>query len=208
MDYFTTARINMVKNQLLTHHVHNEAILEIMGQVPRHMFLEGKWQNIAYYDGKIPLENNRFLLPPNLFGRMVESLNLTGDEKILDIGCGSGYSTVVLSHLGKSVVGVESNSSLAVKAASNVSFFKLDNVAIKQAELMSGASENAPYDAIIVNGALNSVPKSLLSQLRQGGRLVTVLNYPSGLSKVVLYHHYGDIYDHIELFDGYADLIV
>lgn len=207
MDYFTTARMNMVKSQLMTHHVHNENILDAMGEIPRHMFLEGNLQSIAYYEGKILLEDKRYLLPPNLFARMVEALNLKGNEKVLDIACGAGYSTVVLSKLCKYVIGVESNSSLAVKAANNINFFKIENVAIKQAELSSGASDNAPYDAIIVNGALKTVPKSLLGQLGNGGRLVSVVRYPSGLSKVVLYNHYGNTYDHVELFDGYADLL-
>lgn len=207
MDYFTLARSNMVKNQLMTHHVNDERVLDAMLETPRHLFVEGKWQTVAYSDGRLPLENNRTMASPNLQARMFQALELKGKEAVLDIACGTGYTTAVLAKLCGYVFAVESVSSLAVKAAHNISYLRHDNVAVKHADILEGAQDAMPFDAILVNGAVEGIPERLVTQLRVGGKLVAVIKYPSGICKVVRFDKYANNIGKVELFDGYADVL-
>lgn len=207
MDYFTLARTNMVKNQVMPNHVNDERLLDAMFDTPRHMFLEGKWQQVAYSDGRLPLDEKRTMLSPNLQARMIQALELKGKETILDIACGTGYTTAILAQLSGYVFGVESISSLVVKAAHNITYLKHTNVAIKNADLLEGIADAMPFDGILINGALESVPEKLLAQLKVGGKLIAVLKFPSGLCKVVRFDRHANNIGKIELFDGYADLL-
>ncbi len=207
MDYFTLARSNMVKNQLMTHHVNDERILDAMLEIPRHLFVEGKWQSVAYSDGRLALENNRTMASPNLQARMIQALELKGSETVLDIACGTGYTTAVLSRLCGYVFAVESEPSLAVKAAHNLTYLKQNNVAVKNGDLLEGAQDAMPFDAILINGAIEDMPERLCAQLKNGGKLVTVIKYPSGICKVVRFDKYANNIGKAELFDGYADAL-
>jgi protein-L-isoaspartate(D-aspartate) O-methyltransferase len=209
MDYFEEARINMVKNQIIPNNVSDERVLEAFFEVSRHLFTESNWQEVAYSDRRIPLDNdkNRFLLQPELLARMIDALKLTGTETVLDIGCSSGYSTAVLSRLAKYVIGVENIKSLALKAANNLTFMNLHNIAIKEGELFAGDPASAPYDAILINGAVIDVPKSLIDQIAVGGRLVVVQKVADNLGKVVRIENHAGSIGKVDLFDRYTDLL-
>lgn len=207
MDYFEQARINMVNNQILPNKVTGEKLLTAFSEVPRHIFFEGKWQKVAYCDARLPLEKTRFLLSPEVFAKMVSSLQLQGKEKVLDIACGSGYSTAILSMVAGSVVAVENINSLALKAANNLVFMNINNIAIKEGELFKGAPENAPYDAIIINGAVNEVPKSLTDQLASNGKLIAIQKFSDSICKAVMVENFNNSISKRELFDCYADFL-
>ena len=205
MDYFEQARINMVNNQIMPNRVNDERVLDAFYEIPRHLFIEEKWQGVAYFDGRIPLSEGRFLLPPEVFAKMINALQLTGSEKALDIACGSGYTTAILSKLVNFVVGIESIPSLALKAANNLVFMNIDNIAIKEEELFSGAPENAPYDCIIINGAVTEAPKALLDQMGDGGKLVMIKKLDTHFCKAVMLENHNGSIGEVELFDCYAE---
>ena len=206
MKDFNQARTNMVKNQVMTNNVFNHNILDAMQEVPRHEFIEGKWREMAYLDTRLPLDKNRKMLEPAVFARMLDACWISKDDSVLDIACGSGYSIAIIAKLAKKVIGLESINSLAIKAADYVKREGLNNVAIKSGNLLAGAPENAPYDIIIINGALNKAPDELLMQLKNKGRLVFI-EHSSGIMKAVKYMLINGSYNKVELFDAYAELL-
>jgi len=207
MGTLKIARQNMVTNQLMPNKISNERLLDVLAEVPKHQFLEGMWQTVAYTDAKIPISDSRTMLKPEEFALMVQSLKLTGDERVMDIGCGTGYSTHVLAHLCSQVLGIENDPHLATKALNSLTHLKVDNAVIINGELLSGDPKNAPFEAIFVNGCLAEEPKTLLSQLTVYGRLVCVMQLANGLKKAVLFENLGNTFSKTELFDATADLL-
>jgi protein-L-isoaspartate(D-aspartate) O-methyltransferase len=174
-NFFELARTNMVKGQLMTNNVSDHRILEAMLEVPREDFIDGKWRKLAYLDDHLPLVHKRFILQPETFARLVQAAEIKSTETVLDIGCGSGYSSIIISRLARDVIGLESSQTLQLKAASQIARMNVGNVTIKLGDLLTGYSKAAPYDIIFVNGALDSWPMTLLAQLKDTGRLVMVL---------------------------------
>lgn len=207
MESYQLARKNMVTNQVMPVKVHDERILQALSDVPKHHFLEGQWQSVAYTDAKLPLGEGRFMLKPEELALMLQALELTGDERVLDIACGTGYSTTLLSKLASQVVGIEPNSHLATKAVNALMHLHIDNAVIKTAELLNGYPKNAPFEAIFVNGCLRSEPKLLLAQLATYGRLVCSILLPNGMKKAYVYQNLGDSFGHKELFDSTAEIL-
>ncbi len=208
MDKFAQARVNMVTNQIMTNQVVQPAILDAMMKLPRHEFVDSQWQEVAYFDGRIPLGEGRFMLAPEIFARMIQALKLHSQDRVLDIACGTGYSTAVLAQLVKEVIAIESQAELAVKAATILPRLQINNIAVKTAELFSGAPEISSYDAIMVNGKVDKAPESLLNQLAEGGRLVCIEQSGRDLSKAVLYQKFNDSNGRTELFDAFADRLL
>ena len=207
MESYQLARKNMVTNQIMPVKVHDERILQTLSEVPKHQFLEGQWQSVAYSDAKLPLGEGRFMLKPEEFAIMLQALELKGDERVLDIACGSGYSTAVLSRLSSQVVGIENHSHLATKAVNTLMHLQIDNAVIKTTELLNGDPKNAPFEAIFVNGCLRSEPKLLLAQLATFGKLVCAIQLANGLKKAYVYKNLGETYGHTELFDSTAEIL-
>lgn len=206
-EYFEIAKENMIKSQLMPNSIHDERILKAFYEVPRHAFVDGEWENVSYYDGLIPISNDRFMLSPGILARMITELKLTGSEHVLEVACGTGYTSAILSWIVKHVTAVESAPELAVKAANNIVFMNLHNVSVKQAELLQGAPENAPYEAIFVNGACKHIPQSLKEQLAVGGRMVILKEYAEGLVKAVLVENFGHSFNERDLFDASGKLV-
>ncbi len=207
MESHQIARKNMVTNQIMPVKVHDERILNTLAEMPKHLFLDGQWQSVAYADAKSPMGEGRFMLKPEEFAVMLQALELKGDERVLDIACGTGYSTAVLSKLSSQVLGIESDTHLATKAVNTLMHLQIDNAVIKTAEILHGDPKNAPYEAIFVNGCLRSEPKLLLAQLATFGKLVCAIQLPNGLRKAYVYTSLGDSYGCVELFDSTAEIL-
>lgn len=170
-----TARKNMVDGQIHTHGVVVPEILEAFETVPRESFAPELFEKNAYNDEDIPLGEGRYMLEPAVHARLVQALELKPDDVVLDIGGGTGYSAAILSNLASTVVVLESDHEFASKAAKLWESLGLCNIVAFEGALEQGHPNNAPYDSIIINGAVADVPPQILDQLAPEGRLVTVV---------------------------------
>ena len=162
----------MVKKQLENRGIQDEGVLRTMRETPRHLFIPEYLRDMAYDDGPLPIGEGQTISQPYIVALMTELLELNGDERILEIGTGSGYQAAVLSPLVKKVYSIEIIKSLAEGADKKLKEIQYHNVAVKWGDGYQGWIEHAPYDAIIVTAAPDRIPQTLIDQMKIGGRLV------------------------------------
>ncbi len=192
MSAFEKARKNMVECQVMPNKVTDERILNAMLKIPREEFVPKSEQSHAYLDEDICLGGNRFLEEPVILARMIEIAKLQEDDLVLDIGSTTGYSSAILSEIVATVVSVEKDKKLLELSEQKLRELDICNVAIMESELINGYQEQAPYDVIFIHGAVSIIPKEILNQLAENGRLVAVLvsqdnlDRNTGLGRIVL----------------------
>jgi protein-L-isoaspartate(D-aspartate) O-methyltransferase len=162
----------MVEEQIAYRGVRDPRVLAVMGRVPRHEFMPEALRTQAYGDHAMPIGEGQTISQPYMVALMTELLALTGNERVLEIGTGSGYQAAVLAELCQKVFTVERVKTLADKARATLDRLGYTNVAMKVFDGTYGWKEMAPFDAIIVTAAAPKVPDALLEQLKEGGRLV------------------------------------
>ena len=162
----------MVDTQIIARGVYDERVIEAMRKVPRHLFVEEALYHQAYNDYPLPIGDKQTISQPYIVAFMTQSLNLKGDEKVLEIGTGSGYQSAVLAELAFSIYSIERISSLARRAKSILQSLDYYNVFIKIADGTEGWSSEAPFDGILVTAASPCVPLVLKDQLKDGGRII------------------------------------
>jgi protein-L-isoaspartate(D-aspartate) O-methyltransferase len=165
-------RERMVRTQLLPRGIRDQGVLESMRKVPRHLFVGEDLREEAYDDHPIPIGHRQTISQPYIVALMTEALELTGPEKTLEIGTGSGYQTAVLAELSKEVYTVERIPELLERAEAVLAGLGYTNIHLKAFDGTLGWDEHMPYDAIMVTAGAPSVPKPLREQLAQGGRMV------------------------------------
>lgn len=165
-------REQMVRNQLVPRGIRDDRVLAAMMRVPRHLFVPGLAQRNAYDDMALPIGNGQTISQPYMVAIMTELLELTGREKILEIGTGSGYQAAILSQLCMDVYTIERIPSLAQQASETLRSLSYDNVHVKSGDGTLGWPEEAPFDGIIITAAAPEVPEPLLGQLGENGILV------------------------------------
>ena len=175
MTDFVTARVNMVNSQLRPNLVHDGRLLAAMERIPRERFVPASRRAVAYVDDDLDLGHGRVLMEPMVLARLLDAARVDNDESVLDVGCGSGYSTAVLASMAAAVVGVESVEALAESAMTMLAELEIDNAAVVAGPLAAGYAKQAPYDVILINGAVAALPPALVEQLAEGGRLATVI---------------------------------
>lgn len=184
MSEFSDRRLKMVDGQLRTTDVNDAALLDAILAVPREEFVPRARRELAYIDEDIEVTPAgaapRYLMEPSPFGKLVQLAAPRAGDVLLDVGCATGYSSAVLSRLVSSVVALEEDPVLADGAGETLSRLGFDNVAVVSGPLAAGWAQEAPYDVIFVGGAVDFVPEALLEQLRDGGRLVTVVGEGGG----------------------------
>lgn len=173
MTDFAAARINMVENQVRCNGVTDQDVIAAVSAVPRERFATPANQGIAYMDEELPVGNGRHLLQPRVFAKLCQAAEVTPDDKVLDVGCATGYSSAVLARLAASVVALEQDAALV--AAATAALAGIPNVTITTGALREGAAKHGPYDVIFLNGSVPEKPTSLFDQLAEGGRLVAVI---------------------------------
>jgi protein-L-isoaspartate(D-aspartate) O-methyltransferase len=168
------ARFNMIEAQIRTSAVTDVRIHAAMGEVARERFVPTASRALAYADVPVPVAPGRFLLDPRTFAKLLQLARVTADDRVLDVGCATGYSAAVLGRMAKSVVALEQDADL-VRIASDALAGAPGSVVVTQGALIEGFKAGAPYDVILVDGAIEQAPETLLSQLAEGGRLVAVI---------------------------------
>lgn len=170
---FPEQRAWMVRTQLEQWGIREPRVLETMAELPRELFIPASEQPSAYYDGALPIGEGQTISQPYVVAHMTELLTLRGDEKVLEVGTGSGYQTAVLARLVAAVFSVERLANLSRRAADILAELGLANVHLRVGDGSLGWPEHAPFDAILVTCAAPQVPPPLLDQLADGGRLVS-----------------------------------
>lgn len=203
MDY-KAARHMMVEAQLRTNRVISPELIDALETVPRENFVPRQMAGGAYVDGAVPIGNGRSLMEPMVFGRLLQTAAIQKSDVVLDVGCASGYSAAVLSHVASTVVALEIDSELAGRASAALAQLGVDNVAVVTGPLTEGDAAHGPYDVIIIEGQVPAVPKALLDQLAEGGRLLAVLDEGAGPGRATLFTRFGGAISHRVIFDATA----
>ena len=191
----------MVERQLRTNRVTDEAVLAAFEAVPRELFVPPYRRAVAYVDEDVEVASGRYLIEPMVLARLVQSASVGAGNVAMVIGCNLGYSAAVLSRLADTVVAIEQNPELAARANELLREFSADNVAVFQSPHAEGYPDQAPYDAIVIDGAVDHIPPALFDQLGEGGRLVAVRRSgPIGAANLFL--RVGDVISERTLFDA------
>src|SRR5689334_16671027 len=180
------ARLNMVDSQLRTNKVVDEAVLEAFLAVPRERFVPPPLRGTAYVDEDIPLGGGRFLMEPMVLARLIQLARIGRGDTVLEVGAATGYATALLARLAKRVVALEGDPKLAQQARARLAELGAANATVVEGPLAAGHAAAAPYQAILVNGAVAAVPPAIAAALDEGGRLVTVLRPPGQVGQAIL----------------------
>lgn len=174
-------RKNMVESQVRPSDVTDRRIARAMLELPREEFVPKAVRSLAYMDTQIGVQPSvgappRALIEPRILAKLIQLLDIQPVDVVLDVGCATGYSAAVLARLAQMVVALESDDALAQEATRVLQSLSLDNVAVVQGALAAGYPSEGPYDAILIDGAVEEVPAALLGQLKDGGRLAAVVS--------------------------------
>ena len=186
----------MVDGQLRTTDVNRIPLLDAFLSVPREAFVPARLKSLAYIDEDLEVtspgsDERRFLMEPSPFAKMLQLADIGPADFVLDVGAATGYSAAILSLVAGSVIALESDAALADGATARLAEFGYDNVAVVQGPLPAGYASEAPYDVIVVEGAVDEVPQALFDQIKDGGRLVAVEGHGNA-GVVKLYVKQGD----------------
>lgn len=209
---FATLRGRMVENQLRTYDVTDRRIQDAMGEIPREVFLPASRRSLAYLDEPVALieprpdQPGRFLTRPAIFAKMLQIAEIESSDVVLVVGAGTGYPCAVVGRLADSVVGLESDEDLGNQASDLLTQVGVENAAVVVGPLEAGWSPEAPYDVIVVDGAVETPVETLTAQLKDGGRLVVIEG--RGLSATAtLYRRSGDTVGRWPSFNAAASIL-
>jgi protein-L-isoaspartate(D-aspartate) O-methyltransferase len=206
---FATARLKMVDGQVRTNDVTDRRILDAMLMVPREAFVPVARQALAYLDLDLDVSEGgakRFLIKPQLTGKLLQAAEIGEDDNVLVVGCATGYLAALAAKIARQVTATESDSALVAKAKDAFAGLGLANVTCKAAACSDGDPSAAPYDVIVLNGATEVTPEGLFGQLKDGGRLVGVSAESKPPRAMIVTHSHGE-FGHRALFDAAAPVL-
>ena len=175
---FATARKTMVDCQLRPSKVTDQFILDAFMTIPREDFVGKQQRALAYVDEDLPLSGGRCLMEPMVLARLLQALEIRPDDSVLIVGAGCGYGTAVAAKLAGSVIAIETRANLVDKAQDVLVSIGIDNAAIVKSRLVDGYPEEGPYDRILIEGGVETVPDNLLKQSTPKGRLAAIYRKP------------------------------
>lgn len=194
---FKHARETMVDSQIRPAGVRDVSLLRALYRTPREAFVPASLRPLSYADEHLPIKKlngggrkTRYLMAPMMMARLISLLRVEPGDIALDVGCATGYSTALLAGLAESVVALENNAELAASASETLANLGIDNAAVVEGPLAEGYPSEAPFDVILINGAVEQVPQTLLDQLGEGGRLATILRRPTAAVDDTFGHAY------------------
>ncbi len=206
MSDFAQARRQMVNSQIRPADVTDRALQDAMLAIPRERFLPRSLGGSAYADMEIDLGHGRRFMRPRDFAKLVQAVAVKPGDIVLDLACGRGYSTAILSRLCETVIGLESEAGFASKAEGALSDVEADNAVIVTGDLKAGAPDHGPFNVILVNGAVDEVPAAWLDQLADGGRLGVIVR-EGGVGRARVYTRNGSAVGSRVVFDSMTSLL-
>ncbi len=193
MTDFGTLRAQMVERQLRHRGIGDERVLAAMGEVPREQFVPERFRKRAYSDSALPIGAGQTISQPWIVAAICQALELSGNERVLEIGSGSGYSAAVAARLAAGIVGVERHESLATEARRVLDVLGVENVELLVGDGSRGVPARAPFEAIAVHATAPAPPRTLLGQLADGGRLVVPIAGDGADLLTVFRRHGGEL---------------
>ena len=199
---FRQARINMVESQIRTVKVKDARVLAALRRVPREAFLPERLRAVAYVDDDLRLGRERYMTEPMVLARLLQAAEIGPRDAALAIGCTTGYAVALLAQLAESVVGIECDPAFVADCDRALTRLGVDTAAVVEGDLTLGYPDQAPYDVILIEGRCADIPRGLVDQLAEGGRLVTVTD-EDGVGKAILIRRSGAAAGSRILFDAH-----
>lgn len=180
------ARFNMIEQQIRPWDVLDPQVLDLVLRCPREDFVDPSQRNLAFVDMELPIGHGERMMFPRVEARMLQALQVQPDDRVLEVGTGSGYLTMLLARLASFVYSVEINEELALAAGKRLADHGVENINVKVGDAANGWSNNQPYDVITITGSLPSLPESFKQDLQIGGRLFAIIGEgPSMTAKLI-----------------------
>ena len=206
--HFEALRKAMVDSQIRPNKVIDDRVIAAFMNVPRERFVSKNMQNLAYIDEDIHLSGGRFIVEAMVMARIIQTLALADTQSVMLIGAGTGYTAALLSSLAASVIAIETRAQMVEKAQQAVAGLDIGNVAVIKARLQDGYASEAPYDAIIIEGAVEHMPQRLLDQLADGGRLAAIWRPDrTQAGEACIWHKTGDAVSRTPLFTAQVPVL-
>ena len=184
-DEMTMPRLRMVERLRDEYHIADERVLEVMSTLPRHLFVPESIKSQAYRDNALPIAGGQTISQPFIVARMTSLLELTGSEKVLEIGAGSGYQTAILASLARKVFSIERLEVLATESNRRLQNLGFRNFTLKAGDGTNGWDAYMPYDAILVAAGGPEIPEPLVMQLKVGGKLIIPVGEDKGTQNLI-----------------------
>jgi protein-L-isoaspartate(D-aspartate) O-methyltransferase len=201
------ARFNMIEQQIRPWELTDLAVLKLLHSVRRDLFVPAAYQHLAFADTQLPLGHGAAMLAPTLEARSLQALAVQKEERVLEVGTGSGYMASLLAASAEHVWSVEIVPELVAAARTNLSRAGITNVTVEQGNGLEGLPANAPFDVIMVSGAVPAIPQELLAQLKVGGRLFAVVGEAPAMTAQLVTRSSETNWVTRSLFETVADLL-
>jgi protein-L-isoaspartate(D-aspartate) O-methyltransferase len=198
------ARFNMIEQQIRPWEVLDQNVLSLLAALRREDFVPPAYKALAFIDTEVPLPEGQCMLAPKVEARLLQDLALRGDERVLEIGAGSGFMAALLAHRAQQVVSLEIRPALAAMARANLQRAGVANVTVVEADGSKTAAQEAPFDAIVLSGSVAEVPAATLSRLKVGGRLIGIEGQEPVMRAVLITRMADHQFKRVELFDTVA----
>lgn len=198
------ARFNMIEQQIRPWNVLDPAVLQLLAVLRREDFVPPAYRALAFVDTEVPLPEGQCMLAPKVEARLLQELKLQRHERVLEIGTGSGFMAALLAHRARTVTSLEIRPALASFASANLQRAGVSNVKVRVLDGARGLPDDAPFDAIVLSGSVDSLPQNLLEQLAPGGRLVGIVGDEPVMRAVRARRIADSSFETIDLFDTVA----
>ena len=198
---FERARFNMVEQQIRTWEVLDQRVLDLLFRVPREHFVPAEYRALAFVDMEIPIGHGEKMLQPKLEARMLQELTITGTDRVLEVGTGTGYMTALLAALGVHVYSVDIVPEFTTGARARLTSHGVTNVTLESGDAARGWDQHAPYDVILLTGSVPLLPERFKSSLAAGGRLLAVVGEPPVMQAQLITRVAEGAYNTVGLFE-------
>ncbi|HSV71557.1 MAG TPA: protein-L-isoaspartate O-methyltransferase [Methylibium sp.] len=198
------ARFNMIEQQIRPWEVLDASVLSLLSLLRREDFVPPAHRSLAFMDLEVPLPEGQCMLAPKVEARLLQELALRKHERVLEVGTGSGYMAALLAHQAQHVITLEKRPALAKAAIDHLRRAGVFNTEVRNADGAAGLPTEAPFDAIVLSGSVAEIPRSILEQLKVGGRLVAIVGDEPVMPAVLVTRRSADGFEQVELFDTVA----